>query len=245
MLEGELQKFGLTENESSVYLSALKLGPTSALSIARDSNIKRATVYLTIESLQQKGFIHVEHIGLKRRFVASSPEKLEENISSLRKTYYEMLPKLLSLHKLKGKSGLIKYYEGLEGLKSLYETILRELQSNDPYYIISKQENWYELDAKWFENFVERRSKRKLDTRIIFQESKLAKQNVALQNALNQKVKILPRSSDYTSDVVICPQRYVVHSLTTPITAVSIENEDIIKTQLKIFMDLWNSLPKQ
>lgn len=243
MLEKDLLEFGLTENEASVYITTLKLGPSSALDIARESEIKRGTVYLTIESLKEKGLIHIEYAGFKKKFVAAEPNKLEENINALESRYYKILPELLSLYKLKGKSGLIKYYEGLEGLKSLYETILRELRSGDPYHIITKQENWYTLDAKWFEDFVERRAKRKLDTRIIFQESERAQQNISLQAALNQKVKILPAQAEYTSDIIICPQRYVVHSLTPPITAVSIENEDIIGTQLEIFRILWDSLP--
>lgn len=242
MLEKDLLEFGLTKNEAAVYVSALRLGPSSALEIARETSIKRSTVYLALESLKEKGFIHEELFGLKRKFVAADPEKFGDTADALKNRYYNILPELLSLHKLKGKSGLIKYYEGLDGLKSLYETILRELRSGNPYYIITKQENWYELDARWFEDFVERRAKRNLDTRIIFQESERAKQNVALQGAFAQKVKILPKKTNYTSDVIVCPQRYVVHSLTPPITAVSIENEDIINTQIQIFLSLWNSL---
>ena len=242
MLQNQLQAFGLSENEAAVYLASLTLGPSSALEIARNSSIKRATVYLVIESLQEKGLMHIEYAGLKRKFVAASPEQFEEKITALKKQYYGILPELLSLHKLKGSSGLIKYYEGLDGLKSLYETTLREIRSSDPYYIITKQDNWYALDASWFDDFVERRARRNLDTRILFQESKRAQQNIALQTALNQKVKILPKNSNYTSDVIVCPQRYIVHSFTYPITAVSIENEDIVNTQLEIFLNLWNSL---
>jgi len=244
MLEKDLQVFGLSENEAMVYLVTLKLGASSALEIAKETLIKRPTAYLVLESLQRKGFIHIEYYGLKRKFVAASPEKLEENVDSLKKRYYKILPELLSLHKLKGQSGLIKYYEGLDGLKSLYETILRELRPGEPYYIITKQENWYELDATWFEDFVERRARRSLDTRIIFQESERAQRNIELRSALNQQVKILPKKTNYTSDVIICPQRYIIHSLTPPITAVSIENEDIINTQLQIFLSLWDSLPQ-
>lgn len=244
MLKGTLQELGLSENEAAVYISALSLGPSSALDIAKNSSIKRATVYLALESLRDKGFIHNEYVGLKRKFVAVNPEKFEEKITALKRRYDQALPELLGLYKLKGSSGLLKYYEGLDGLKSLYETILRELRPGDPYYIITKQENWYKLDAEWFERFVEKRAKRNLDTRIIFQESNRAQQNVKLQNALKQKVKILETPSAYTSDVIVCPQRYVIHSLNPPITAVSIENEDIVSTQIQIFLSLWNSLPE-
>ncbi|MEK7613305.1 MAG: helix-turn-helix domain-containing protein [Patescibacteria group bacterium] len=244
MLENKLKVFGLSNHESRVYLAALTLGPSSALDIAKEANIKRATVYLTIEQLVEKGFMHVDYVGLKRKFVAANPEHFEDVVNSLRTTYYDLLPDLLGLYKLKGKGGLVKYYEGLDGLKSLYETILRELRSGDPYYIISKQEHWYELDEVWFEDFVERRAKRALDTRIVFQDSKKARRNVVLQSVMNQKVKLLPSLSAFSSDVIITPQRYVTHSLTHPITAVSIENEDIVKTQISIFLALWNSLPE-
>ena len=83
MLQNQLQAFGLSENEAAVYLASLTLGPSSALEIARNSSIKRATVYLVIESLQEKGLMHIEYAGLKRKFVAASPEQFEEKMNRL------------------------------------------------------------------------------------------------------------------------------------------------------------------
>ena len=45
MLEKELEKIGLNEKESRVYLVLLRLGPTTALALSRATEIKRPTVY--------------------------------------------------------------------------------------------------------------------------------------------------------------------------------------------------------
>ena len=57
MLEKELEKIGLTEKEAAVYLALLKLGPTTALKIARETGIKRPTVYTTLDALKGRGLV--------------------------------------------------------------------------------------------------------------------------------------------------------------------------------------------
>lgn len=49
-----LQRIGFTEKEAKVYLSLLEFGETVTSAIARHSQLKRPTVYLTLENLQKK-----------------------------------------------------------------------------------------------------------------------------------------------------------------------------------------------
>lgn len=67
-----MQKLGLTEHESKVYLAALSLGPSSASQIAEQTGIKRPTVYLALENLAKQGLMSENLAGKKRLFEAES-----------------------------------------------------------------------------------------------------------------------------------------------------------------------------
>ena len=62
-LVNTLINMGLSENESDVYLTALSLGPCKVSDIARNSGIKRTTVYSVMEALKKIGLIVIEQRG--------------------------------------------------------------------------------------------------------------------------------------------------------------------------------------
>jgi len=55
MLIQELQKLGLSDKESKVYLASLELGPAPIAAIAKQASVNRPTTYVIIESLIKKG----------------------------------------------------------------------------------------------------------------------------------------------------------------------------------------------
>ncbi|KXJ98680.1 MAG: Sugar-specific transcriptional regulator TrmB [Parcubacteria bacterium OLB19] len=63
-----LNKIGLTDNESRVYLASLQLGPAKVAQLSRISNVKRTTIYPIVESLHRKGLIFEKEVGLKKIF---------------------------------------------------------------------------------------------------------------------------------------------------------------------------------
>lgn len=55
-----LKEFGLSENETKVYLSALELKETSPFGIAKNTGIPRTTVYAVLTDLALKGLVELE-----------------------------------------------------------------------------------------------------------------------------------------------------------------------------------------
>ena len=117
-----LLDLGLTENEAMVYLATISLGPATIMKISRAAEIKRTTVYSVIESLKQKGLITIEVKGWKNLFVAESPEKLTSVINAKKQRLQNNMPEFLALYNLKGNESFLKYYEGIEAIKTIYET---------------------------------------------------------------------------------------------------------------------------
>jgi len=237
-----LSNLGLSENESKVYLAAISLGPATILQISRASQMKRTTVYSVIESLKQKGLIIVEIKGWKTKFVAENPTKLESIIEKRRQEFKKNLPEFVSLYNLGESGGAIKYYEGLEAVKTVYEDLLKEVKSHDDYLVIGNNAQLFPLDKKFFLKFLKQRAKLNIDTRIILEDTKMAREHKKVQVNFNEKIKLFPKDTKINVNLVIVPHKVVIHQLVPPIMAIVIENKSIIQMQKELFEIIWKSL---
>ena len=238
-----LTELGLSENEASVYLAALSLGSTTILRIARSAELKRTTVYSIIESLKQKGLISLEVKGWKTLFVAENPEKLDTMIESRRAKLKKALPELAALYNLHGGESFVKYYEGLEAIKSVYEGLIRDVRPHENYYVVSNPTQWFNLDPTYFSHFLKRRAKLDIKVRMLFTDTKDTQTILKLVNpSVNTLIKILPRKAHLTINTVVTPQRVVIHQLTPPLFAIVIENQSIIRMQQEFFDIMWDSI---
>jgi len=237
-----LINLGLNEKEAMVYLACLSLGPTTVLKISRSAGLKRATVYTVIETLKQRGLINMEVKGFKTLFAAEDPEKLETMLKLKRKELEEVLPDLSAMYNLKGGEGKIKYYEGLESVKSVYNSLLRDIKPSEDYLVIGDQNLWHKLDEDFFQDFIVRRSKLNIKIRLLFPDSKIAREHKKIEKNFNEKIKILQPDTTLTTNIVITPQRLIIHQLTAPIMAIVIENKSTIQTQRELFEIIWRSI---
>ena len=237
-----LQGLGLTDKEASTYLACLSLGPTTVLKISRVANLKRTTVYSVAEQLKQKGLLSIEIRGFKQLFVAEDPDNLEAVLDERREKLKLAMPDLSALFNLKGGEGKIKYYEGLEAIKSVYETLLRDVMPHEDYLVVGDQSMWYKLDPDYFRNFIERRAKLNINIKLLFQDSAIAREHKKLEKNFSEKVKILPPETTLTTNMVIIPRRLVIHQLTPPIMAIVIENKSVIQMHHELFEIIWRSV---
>ena len=131
-LESEIKKLGLSDKEAKVYLAALELGQATAAEIATHSGINRATTYVILEELKNKGLVSTFLKNRKTYFAAESPgrllnlfeveeKRIKENFSGLKK----ILPDLNKLYESRGERPKIRLFEGSEGINSLREDILK------------------------------------------------------------------------------------------------------------------------
>jgi len=236
-----LEGLGLTENEASVYLATLHLGPTTVLAIARASDIRRTTVYLVIDSLKQKGLIATQVHGFKKRYVAESPEKLESMLESKRSRFRNILPDLYAFHNLKGGESAIKYYEGINGIKSVYDMILKDIRPHDYCLAVSDPKQFLDADPDYFNAYIEKRAKLKVEIRILLQDSSIAQRIKKYERNYNAHVKILPKKFSFKASFTVTPQHMVVQQFTEPVLAMVINNRSIIEMHKELFEIMWES----
>lgn len=140
-----LNKFGLSEKESSVYLTLLKLGPSPVRQVARESGVNRGTTYDILKSLQEQGLVTYYHKDPHQYFVAEDPNRLYEalriKIENLKKLHNEMgevVPQLRSMTTVEDRPA-VTYYDGTVGLRTILQDVLERVSgsSNKEYYVYS------------------------------------------------------------------------------------------------------------
>lgn len=80
MFVRDIEKLGLTEKESKIYLTSLRVGPVSMQVLARKAGVDRGTAYHIAQTLTDKGLFEVAEDGKRPLFRVTKPEKLYQYV---------------------------------------------------------------------------------------------------------------------------------------------------------------------
>ncbi|MEI7653545.1 MAG: helix-turn-helix domain-containing protein [bacterium] len=168
-----LQTLGLTSNEAKVYELLLALGQVQAsVLIAKLAPIPRATIYKSLYGLEAKGLVKQEDIHKKLHFSPLPPEHLLELSTAqfelqqrARDDLRSILPSLNSTYILSTEKPVVSTYEGVEGLKKIYEDTLLVGQEILAFVQVTQIDDTLHY---WLESsYVKQRTKRKIHAKAI------------------------------------------------------------------------------
>jgi HTH-type transcriptional regulator, sugar sensing transcriptional regulator len=166
-IKESLKSAGLTENEISIYLALLEVGPTSAGVISKKIGIHRRVAYDVIDRLIKKGLIGYITENGKKVFSAVNPKRLEEIMKEKQENISMTVPSLLEIfnsEKAKKKEKTL-FFSGKEGLMSVFEDQLNE---GKELLIIGASPKAYEIFPFYFKWFDKARIEKKIKAKIIF-----------------------------------------------------------------------------
>ncbi len=146
MVAEKLKEFGLSEKEVKIYLALLKLGACIVRDIAKESGIKRSTVYVILESLLKRGLVSIIERRGAKLYNPAPPEELIRHLEATVKKYTAfvdaartLLPEMQSLkqrekeQKENDSKPRIKLFEGQEGVRTVYKDTLASLETIRAY----------------------------------------------------------------------------------------------------------------
>ena len=143
MIESVLKNLGLGEKAIEVYLSCLRLGPSPVRRIAQQANINRGTTYDILKSLQNLGLVSYYHKDKHQYFMAEDPVRLKEVVSQrsqqlaqTQKEIESIIPQLKSIYDKSGDKPVVKFYEGLTGIKIVLQDVLGRGHTGDSQYYV-------------------------------------------------------------------------------------------------------------
>lgn len=237
--------FGLKENEADVYLVALKLGPTPILPIAKETDIRRTTIYEIIKSLTAKGLITTELKGFKKLFCATHPKNLISIFENKKEMLETVIPDLTTIYKTQGNIDSIKTYESLPAIKSLYLEILHSYRPGDFCYVIGDTDKFIKDDPKFFMKYIQDRAKiNNLDIKIIVTDSEASRERKKYEKNYNSKIKILPKDTKLSANFTVTKDILLTQAVEDKHLAITTTNKEIIGLQKNLFEIIWNSIPE-
>lgn len=233
-----LKEAGFLDKEVSVYLSILELGRGTVAEIARKAGVNRSTGYVILDSLTAKGLTRVSGKEPKQEYVAESPEKLgdymrneAEKHKSLASSVSDLLPELISLHKV-GDRPTVRFYEGLAGLEYVYNDTLN---SPDDIYSTSTYEEMHETLPKYFSTYYARRVKKGIFVRTFVADTPLARFRKANDKAEYRETFLVPKEKfQLPTDIEIYGNKVMFASWKEKL-GVIIESKEIATTLRSVF----------
>lgn len=171
MIIDSLKEFGLNEKEAKIYLALLEMGESKAHQIAKKTQIIRPTVYDILEKLSRDGLVGSYEKRKIKHYVASDPEKIKRKLLEKQRAFDSLLPQLKSVYNTLKAKPKISFYEGVEGIKTVFEDTLNA--QNKTLRGILSMEDLYKIPGKKFmDDYVKRRVDAGLRLRVIRSKAK-------------------------------------------------------------------------
>lgn len=124
MLPIELTELGMSGEEAKVYLAILELGGGYVSTIAKKAGINRVACYHTLGKLLDRGIISSLEKNKVKFFAVENVKVLVDKQKELLKKTENLIPQLSALMNKSAYRPKIQYYEGLNGVKNIFEDTL-------------------------------------------------------------------------------------------------------------------------
>lgn len=144
----DLHKVGLTEGESKVYISLLKLGTSTVGPIMKESGVAHSNVYSILQRLIKKGIVSFIIKKKTKYFQAANPlnlykylDKKEEEIEAQKKSLQRAMPNLVKLQE-HTPSQEAEIFVGIKGMRIAFEKLLLNLEKDeeDMFFYVYEEE---------------------------------------------------------------------------------------------------------
>ncbi len=169
MYEDKLRQIGLNEKESKVYLALLELEDSLVSEIFKKTKINRSLLYSILEGLSEKGMVTYIIKNNVRYYRAAEPQKIFSMLKEKEKIFESILPNLISLYKPRKKKPVVEILEGVEGIKTILNDILKQKQEWNAYNVPGKGPD---ILSDWIHMYEKQRQKSKIPLNVLVVETK-------------------------------------------------------------------------
>jgi sugar-specific transcriptional regulator TrmB len=170
-----LEKIGLTQQESNVYLTLLRLQEAQTGLLCTESKIASSNIYKILESLMKKGLVSYRLQNNIKIFSPSPVETLNDlfvekkkEIENERVAIAELISSLKKQKPEKEAYSSYKYFEGLVGVKAMWNEINEYMNSKMILKLYTGKRESYEGLIGFYSEHHKLRVKKKIKEQMIF-----------------------------------------------------------------------------
>lgn len=234
-----LQEIGLSNTESKVYIALLELGSALAGEITKKSEVNRTNVYDALERLIEKGLVTYVISANRKVFEPVNPERLQEIL----KEREEKLNSAMQELDLKFKTSKVKeeatIFKGKNGIKSIFEDVLKEKKD---LFVYGAESKFADMFSAYQKHWNDKRAKLGIKVKMIYNEK--VKQRKIREKLKLLEMKFLPNQYDFPSTIVIYGDKVVTIVWSELPFGFMVKSKDAVKSNVNFFEILWNVAKK-
>lgn len=243
-LAESLEKLGWHRKKAQIYLALLQLGDGSIIDIAEKAHLKRTTVYNILPEMINEGVVTTGIKKGKKYFYIENPKNLKQDFIDKISYIDKLLPELSAIHNIIPYKPKITFYEGVGGMKELYQDTLDSLHSGDTILSFTGFKDYYEFMPREFMDwYVQERVKRKIRIKMIVPDFPTTREILPQAQSTLREIKIVPGDKwQFSADTEIYSDKVAFISHTENFMGVIMESKEINRMQRMAFEIMWNAL---
>lgn len=241
-LQQILETFSFGQHEIKIYDILIEYGKLSARRISALSHVPRVTTYQNLQKLIANGLVKKIEDKKIDMFEAVSPtilnsfighkvKKIEEERFNLER----MIPDLLSQYNKGMKRPNIRFYEGLDGFREIYDDILNE---GADLSIIASSYKVPEYQ-KIIQAYKKKQEKAGIQIKALVSRANDSDTRRVIGRANNRSKAILEDDLALDGQIIIYGDKVAITHFLGEVSHVVIENKYIAKMFRNIFKFMW------
>lgn len=233
-----LKEFGFKEKEAKVYISLLEMGEAKAHEIALKAHLSRSTTYEILEKLSEDGFVIIQDKKKIRHYIANDPEVFKRNLEAQQHAFDLILPELKSVYnRIKSKPKIV-FYDGEEGIKTVFEDTLRS--SDKLLRGILSMEDLFKIPGKKFmDDYVKRRVELGYELKVLRSRPKEVAEEWPSTPEERRELRFPPDNLVFDMTTYIYDNKVGIISTEKESFGLIIESEEFSKTMRQLFELAW------
>jgi sugar-specific transcriptional regulator TrmB len=238
----KLVAMGLPDKEAKVYVAALTMGRGTVTQISRKAGVARTNGYNLLDSLVNKGLVRISGKEPKEEYVAESPDALiaylekrnAESAESVRLAK-DFAPELKSIQKVSDRPQ-VKFYEGADGLKQVYEDTLTSTETIRAYASV---EDMHATLKDYFPKYYARRSGKGIAIRTILPDTPVSVERTMHDKEEARESRLVPHDRfRFHPEINIYDDKVMIASWREKL-GIIIESGEVADAMKKIFELAW------
>lgn len=244
-----IRSVGLDAKEAPLYMAGLSLGAAPASVYAKATQLNRITAYHTLERLARRGLFTVEKKLRAKWYAPVEPEQLSLEVRKNAQSLERSLPELRALRGLKYRQPHVRFFEGWEGVRRVYEdtlTATTELLNFANSAVV--RSHWPAYD----EEYVCERVQRGIRLRGIAPDDAAGQRVHGEDRERLREIRLVPaKEFDFKNEINIYDHKVAICSFDEGLKGdadmfgVIIESREVAETQRQIFEMAWRFAAKR
>jgi sugar-specific transcriptional regulator TrmB len=241
MLQELINNFYLNEKEAKAYLATLELGRSRVSRIANKAGLNRITAYEVLKRLIEMGIAQSTVYSGVQTFAVVPPEILVEKQESRLAVAKKVLPELALLSASKANKPAISYYEGAEGIRSIYEDTLVCKEKNI-LNIAHPQNLLKAIGEDFFAQYVKKRTRRKIHVDVLLPDVPENKKYKKEATSAMRQIKFFNvEKYPLPNEIFIYDDKVALLSFSS-LVGVIVEDKDIAQSVKSLWQLVWDGV---